>query len=59
MAHFTPSHTPGEGTPYDGQCALLGGLDPHLRAWLDPLGSIFRAWLDSLAMHWRLMASIW
>ena len=48
------------GTPYDDQCTMLGGLDPHFRAWLDPIGSIFRAmarspnrvhfraWLDSL-----------
>ena len=31
----------GEGTPYDGQCTMLGGLDPHFRAWIDPLESIF------------------
>ena len=32
---------PGGGTPYDDQCTMLGGLDPHFRAWLDPIGSIF------------------
>ena len=37
----SPDSRPGEGTPYDDQCTMLGGLDPHLRAWLDPLGSIF------------------
>ena len=31
----------GGGTPYDDQCTMLGGLDPHFRAWLDPIGSIF------------------
>ena len=25
----------------DGQCTMLDGLDPHFRASLDPLGSIF------------------
>ena len=40
--HFECSFfTPGEGTPYDGQCTMLGGLDPHFRAWLDPLSSPF------------------
>ena len=34
-------YLPGEGTPYDGQCTMLSGLEPHFRAWLDPLGSIF------------------
>ena len=31
----------GGGTPYDDQCTMLGVLDPHFRAWLDPIGSIF------------------
>ena len=31
----------GGGTPYDDQCTMLGGIDPHFRAWLDPIGSIF------------------
>ena len=38
------AHIPGGGgggTPYDDQCTMLGGLDPHFRAWLDSIGSIF------------------
>ena len=40
--HFTP-YDPGGGggTPYDNQCTMISGLDPHFRAWLDPIGSIF------------------
>ena len=33
--------SPGGGTPNDDQCTMLGGLDPHFRAWLDLIGSIF------------------
>ena len=31
----------GGGGTYDGQCTMLGGLDPHFRAWLDPLDPHF------------------
>ena len=41
MAYFTFRGGGGGGTPYDGQCRyMLGGLDPHFRAWLDPLDPI-------------------
>ena len=31
----------GGSNPYDGQFTMLRGLDPHFRAWLDPLDPHF------------------
>ena len=46
----------GGGTPYDDQCTMLGGLDPHFRAWLDPIWHRvhFRAWLDPIGSIFEL-----
>ena len=71
LCYFVPEGG-GGGTPYDGQRAMLWGLDPHFRAWLDRLDTIpstfasvarslgvhIRAWLDPLDPNFNWSRSI-